>query len=72
MYCLSVLGLSWVMLEFGNAFGFLFGPLLIPNPPSSDEDSNQTMFLDLNSTFQGLSFDQHWHLVGVDGGVLLP
>ena len=38
------------MLEFGNAFGFLFGPLLVPNPPVSDEKNyhnniNQTIFM---------------------------
>jgi hypothetical protein len=33
--CRNVItGLSWVMLELGNALGFLVGPILIPNPPS--------------------------------------
>lgn len=31
---LSHKGLSWVMLELGNAVGFLLGPLLVPDPPA--------------------------------------
>ena len=63
-YCLSVLGLSWVMLEFGNAFGFLFGPLLIPNPPSPDEDSNQTIFM-RNGDFHGDRIDMRYDIMNL-------
>ena len=37
------------MLEFGNAFGFLLGPLLVPNPPASDK-KNDTNSIILNQT----------------------
>ena len=48
------------MLEFGNAFGFLLGPLLVPNPPVSDEKNdtnnnilNQTIFMRNHKHFHG-------------------
>ena len=33
---IPVSGISWVLLEFGNAIGFVLGPEIVPNPP---EDS---------------------------------
>lgn len=47
-------GISWVMLELGNALGFLIGPLLVPNPPETTNIwKNQT------NTISTRSFSKH-------------
>ena len=47
-------GISWVMLELGNALGFLIGPLLVPNPPETTNIwKNQT------NTISNRSFSKH-------------
>ena len=52
------LGLSWVMLEFGNAFGFLIGPLLVPNPPRQNGTEINTAVTIDDTEFDAFSGDR--------------
>ena len=57
-FCLFFLGLSWVMLEFGNAFGFLIGPLLVPNPPRHNDTDIDTAVTINDTGYDSFSGDR--------------
>ncbi len=43
-------GLSWVLLELGNALGYLVGPLIVPDPPLGVMDGHGASTATSNNT----------------------
>ena len=50
-------GISWFFLEFGNALGFLIGPLVVRDPPNNITSGNVTHLMNVTENQEGIKSD---------------